>query len=244
MNVMTYNIRCLKDEPDKYNNWKYRREALAEIIRKHNPDILCLQEDSPEQIKFIQEKISLHHHSNYHAPQGKLGEALSIFSKAKFVESGYFWLTDTPKKKSRLRGQSIHYRHVTYIAVGGIHIFNTHFDHLDQKIIGRQGEILLREIISINPQRYILCGDFNCEIKGYALKLLQKELNLLSKNLANSGRKCWSGMFPASKCIDFIFSNIPGKAIMDMSTYKGADGKKRTPSDHFPVIGRLHAKIY
>ena len=43
MRIMTFNIR-FENEHDKNNAWQYRRELVAEIIQRHSPSLVGIQE--------------------------------------------------------------------------------------------------------------------------------------------------------------------------------------------------------
>ena len=52
--VMTYNIRCEgcdRNSPD--NNWLARRDDLADLIVRENPDVAGFQEVEPGQLKWL-----------------------------------------------------------------------------------------------------------------------------------------------------------------------------------------------
>ncbi len=247
---MTYNIRRLGDEKDQLNLWKHRKSFLISIIKKHNPDILCIQEDHPLQTKTINKELEGYdYYGFYNEDMNKdiYGEANTIFLKNKFelIKKGYFWLTSTPNKRSRLDGQSIYHRTVTFIELKinnePILVFNTHFDHLSKDIQLKESEVLSSIIKKMNPINYIICGDFNGEGSSSQIKKLKENFSIINENLSKEKSVMdWSEIHPPRNCIDFIFSNLKSKEIlMDKSKYQDNNRKKRTASDHFPIICRL-----
>lgn len=50
--LMTYNVRQALDS-DGDNAWKHRREAVANTIRFHRPDLIGCQEVHYEQLEYL-----------------------------------------------------------------------------------------------------------------------------------------------------------------------------------------------
>src|SRR4051812_25823419 len=57
LKVMTFNLRRRK-ESDGPNAWDERRDAAAEVIRRHAPDLIGTQEGLREQVGFLQQHFS------------------------------------------------------------------------------------------------------------------------------------------------------------------------------------------
>lgn len=248
---MTYNIRRAGEEKASANQWKFRHKFLISVIKKNKPDILCIQEDSPVQIEEIKkslEGMDLFGFYNEEMNSGISGEANTIFfnmNKFKLLKKRIFWLTDTPDKKSKFEGQSTHYRTATCIMLKNetkeVSIFNTHFDHISEIIQEKEAVSLARLINGIKPKNYIICGDFNGDIDSRQIRILKESFNLITEDVANRITVIdWSEAHPPRKCLDFIFSNFLKRAIkIDGSKYLALDNKKRTPSDHLPVLCEL-----
>lgn len=249
---MTYNIRRLGEEKIYANQWKFRGKYLIDIIQKNRPDILCTQEDNFFQIEEI--KNSMNNLDSFSFYNEKInsnisGEANTIFfdaEKFKLLNKRFFWLTGTPNKRSKLKKQSLYYRTVTYVLLRDsankeISIFNTHFDHISEDVQEREAMSLIKLINEINPKNYIICGDFNGEASSRQMILLEKEFNLVNKDILNQAKVVgWSNSRFSGKCVDFIFSNFSAKTVLiDDSKYLAQDGKEKTPSDHLPVLCEL-----
>lgn len=52
LDVMTFNIRT-SNIPDGDNAWQYRKELVAETIRRFEPDVVGMQEVITEQIEYL-----------------------------------------------------------------------------------------------------------------------------------------------------------------------------------------------
>ena len=251
LKVMTYNIRTLLKEKDKFNSWGFRKQRVLDVIKNYGPDILCVQEDQPEQTKYL--RGGLAGYSNYgffteNKNSGVPGERNTIFfrkSKFKLLQRGHFWLTNTPNKKSRLTGQAPHHRILIFVKLvmgcKPIYLFNTHFEHRSQTVQLKQAEILSSLIKQLNPENYIICGDFNGTKNSEHIKLLEKRFYLVNDKFSHEKVIAdWSERHPPRECIDFIFSNLNKiNLFVDNTKYVGRDRKERTPSDHSAIIAEL-----
>lgn len=249
---MTYNIRKLGEEKIDANQWKFRSKFLIDIIRRSRPDILCIQEDCLSQIEEIRENLKNSDSFGFYNEEinsGISGEANTIFfnvKKFQLLGKGYFWLSDTPDRKSKVKNQSLHYRTVTYVLLKDkynkkISIFNTHFDHISNEVQEKEAKFLVKLINRARPENYVICGDFNGDINSRQIKILEEKFNLINRDTSDQITVIdWSEAHPPRKCLDFIFSNFLKKmAKADDSTYLARDGKRRTPSDHLPVLCEL-----
>lgn len=252
--IMTYNIRRAGEEKVPANLWESRRDFVIGLIEKNRPDILCVQEDGPAQIAEIKERFGNFDSFGYYNEKldsGIFGEANTIFfdrGKFELLDKKNFYLTDTPDKESKLEGQSRHNRTVSYARLkhGGeaISVFNTHFDHLSDVIQEKEAAVLVGIIGSIKPEHYIICGDFNGDSESRQMKILGDNFNLASGDVADRVTIIdWSESHPPRKCLDFIFSDLAKKtALADDFTYLAADGERRAPSDHLPIVCELEVR--
>jgi endonuclease/exonuclease/phosphatase family metal-dependent hydrolase len=239
--VMTYNIRRLGEEPDEGNLWKNRKQHVIDLIAKHDPDLLCIQEDHPDQVADLSASLGYKTVGSYNEAldSGISGEALSILFKPQYrlIESRLYYLTPTPETRSRLEGQSKYSRNVNYarIAFGSLEVdvYNTHFDHLSEAI--REKEAMALMSIARIDGPYIICGDFNGDENSRHVSYLKERLNLINSGVSEKTVIDWSGTHPPRECIDFIFSSLPrDRFFSDKTEILG-----RTPSDHLPIIAIL-----
>src|SRR5512146_2555861 len=79
LRVMTYNIRY--DNPaDSLDNWKYRRDFVANLIHYHAPDILGTQEGLVNQLRDMSARLPEYAHSGKGRDDGRAGgEHCAIF---------------------------------------------------------------------------------------------------------------------------------------------------------------------
>ncbi len=94
---MTYNIRTGLAN-DGENNWINRRESVAKTIRDNDPDLVGLQEPTPQQWKYLADELSPEWAG--HFPEAVSSGSLQgvLFRKDRFrmTGNGIFWLSDTP----------------------------------------------------------------------------------------------------------------------------------------------------
>ena len=245
LKVMDYNIRRNGREKDPANLWVYRKDALVSLIQQHSPDILCVQEDKPDQTEVISQALKEYGHYGQYTEDSVdvSGESNTIFyrSNLELLAKNYFWLTKDPSQRGKLDGQGDYFRLVTFVELGvngqKLSVFNTHFDYKSDAVIYKQAEILAG--IVKRPKNYLICGDFNCAITTRPMQFLKKKYILANPETREKTWVDWSDEAHAM-AIDFIFSNLKkGNLVVDKTKYTGIGGMQRTPSDHYPIIAEF-----
>ena len=102
--VLTYNIRF--DNPaDGADAWPERRDHLAAQLRFYNPDVFGIQEGLHRQVEYLSEQLPDFQRVGGGRDDGKeAGEYSALyFHKSRFglLESGTFWLSETPDRPSK-----------------------------------------------------------------------------------------------------------------------------------------------
>jgi endonuclease/exonuclease/phosphatase family metal-dependent hydrolase len=108
--VVTWNIHCGQDTgpPWKQFDWPTRKHALRAALDQAQPDILCVQEATPDQVAFLEESLLGHHRVGIGRDGEAGGEHCAIyFRKERFekLAGTTFWLeepTDQPRAGSAL----------------------------------------------------------------------------------------------------------------------------------------------
>ncbi|MFK7978275.1 MAG: endonuclease/exonuclease/phosphatase family protein, partial [Halioglobus sp.] len=98
---MSYNIRNGKAE-DGVNHWENRKHRVVATIESAKPDLLGLQEVYPFQRDFLLENLSGVTSVGI-GRNGEDSESATILvseSRFKILDSGTFWLSNTPDKQS------------------------------------------------------------------------------------------------------------------------------------------------
>ncbi len=245
--IMTYNIYVMgfgKHAPEK------RRPLVIENIRRNMPDSFGVQECDEGWYEALIEALPEYAHVGV-GRNGDGGEASPVFyKKDKFdlVDSGTFWLSDTPDEVSK--GWDSYCNRVCSYAIlkdkktGFTYAhFNAHFDHLG--IVARNESVALvsSRIAKLCPDiPALLTGDLNdSEGSGMYQKILGSGMNdskYLAKYMVSSGTyHGYSSLVELTrpKAIDFVFVNDFVSSVesytIDKTQYDGMYA-----SDHHPVV--------
>lgn len=253
LSVMTYNIRY--DNPnDGINSWEKanRKEKVAQMIKKYNPDILAVQEALHPQVEYLRQAL------NYAVvgvgrDDGKTkGEYAAIFyndKKFKKIDEGHFWLSQTPERPSLGWDATCCNRIATWVHLtrNGKHfyVFNTHLDH-EGKMAQRQSATLIlgkiQEIAQGTP--VVLMGDFNIPPAHPAIQEIKNKLTdgysvfKNKKNLPSGTFNAFKTEEPLKGKIDYIFITQP-EIEFSSYTIDTAKIKGLYPSDHLPIYAEL-----
>jgi hypothetical protein len=109
--VVTWNVHCGQDEgpPWKRFDWPVRKHALRAALDRAGPDVLCVQEATPEQVAFLEGALPGHRRVGVGRDGAEAGgEHCAIyFDRQRFEGIGgdTFWLeepTDRPRAGSAL----------------------------------------------------------------------------------------------------------------------------------------------
>lgn len=191
LKLMSFNIRYYKPGADGDNCWENRRDAVLKVVREENPDIVGFQEPHRPQVDFL--KINLNDYGSLDMgrdadtdirkkPDG--GEHLMLmYRKSRFIllDSGFFWLSETPERASR--GWDAMCRRVT---VWGkfrdkksgkeFYYFDTHFDHIGTNARKHEAEMIVAEMKKIAGEKatVIVSGDLNTTFGNEALAPLRE----------------------------------------------------------------------
>jgi endonuclease/exonuclease/phosphatase family metal-dependent hydrolase len=143
LNIMSFNIRCGScEQPTSINHWSQRRALVADLIRKHRPELLGLQEAELFQVRDLAADFVDYGWCGVGRDDGKeKGETTAIFySKARFVldDKQTYWLSDTPAVPSKGWDAALP-RTATVVTLTDkltsrqLVMLNAHFDHHGQQ---------------------------------------------------------------------------------------------------------------
>ncbi|WP_353126720.1 endonuclease/exonuclease/phosphatase family protein [Parapedobacter pyrenivorans] len=251
--VASYNLRM--DTPrDSLNAWPNRKENVKALIRYHDFDIIGTQEGFVHQLTDILELPEYAYFGAGRDDGKQAGEhSAIIYKKDRFriVDSGNFWLSETPGKPGLGWDATCCNRICSWTKFADkgtkkeFYVFNVHFDH--QGVIARKesGKLMVAKIKEIAKDAPVICmGDFNStpeteQIKGMSAILndaytITKQPPYGPVGTTNSFRFT----APMKNRIDYIFVS------KDFEVAKYAvltDAKdQRYPSDHLPVVADVH----
>lgn len=102
LKVMSFNIRMTTEADIGDLSWESRRESCVRMIRDVRPDVIGMQEPRPEQRTYLSEALP-EYRQFYIAKNEAHSECqcghMSLFylaSRYTLLDSGYFWLSETP----------------------------------------------------------------------------------------------------------------------------------------------------
>lgn len=256
--LMTFNVR-ISFANDGENNWSLRKPILINSIKEYAPDILCVQESTPEVIGEISN--SFPQYSNYGRGRDSVNnnnsESCHIFFNTDIfsidsLHSGTFWFSNTPEIPGSKSWNTAFTRICTYVRLvenktnKAIYVYNNHWDHLSE-MARDSSAVLLVEKINARTNSNEPCfvtGDFNAVETDYPIQYLLSKKGALSdafsatkKQRNDSTDKTFHGFTGvATERIDFIFfeNRVPLKIENCIIGRYNENG--RYPSDHFPVV--------
>ena len=245
--IMSFNIRCADvngvDVPERLG---IGIRQILEVM----PDSLGIQEATPEWMKALNRKLLLYDWVGVEREKGVSpldnGESCPIFylkSKLKLLDSGNFWLSETPDEPSYGPGAACK-RICTWAkfkdketGLTYVHV-NSHLDHVseDARVAGAQ---ILIDFINerFGDLPVVFTADMNTLSNGRAYALMTEHLS--DAALTAEDAKTF-GTFHACKpethtdyTIDFILCSEQIRVNSFRVITKGVDG--RFVSDHFPL---------
>ena len=251
--VITYNIKY-DDNSNGENSWNVRKDAMIELIHKHSPDILGIQEGLIHQVEFLDSEMNDYRYVGVGRDDGnRKGEYCAIFfnvKKYKLLKNSTFWLSERPNEVS-IGWDAALERICTYALLetinGGnkIWVFNTHFDHVGNIAREESARLLLEKIKMLNIQEepVLVMGDFNALEKSKVIDILRQGLNdaMRDTDIEHKGPVGTFNNFLNNqeiiKRIDYIFSK-GFQTILHQHVDKKLDNGNHI-SDHLPVFVKV-----
>lgn len=247
LRVMSFNVRLMPAD-DGVNRWEARRDLLVQTIRRADADVFGTQELFKEQGDYI--VAGLPQYARF--GRGRRGddgdEHMGVFyrkDRLRVVESGDFWLSDTPEVAGSITWGNLFPRMVTWAlferkADGRrFYFFNTHFPYREQDGEARtRAATLIAQRLAKLPQGVpvVVTGDFNDVPDSGAYRALAGTLqDAWTTAPRRSGPEATFHDFTgkADRRIDWVWSK--GLQVRRVQTITDQrDG--RYPSDHFPVL--------
>jgi endonuclease/exonuclease/phosphatase family metal-dependent hydrolase len=254
---MTFNIRVVVQEKDFHDNWGFRKNEVADLIRRRGPDLAGLQEVLPSQAKDLASRLDQYQWFGVPRDDGKdLGEMCAIFyrpARLELLDKGTFWLSLSPETPGSISWFAACRRVVTW---GKFHdrvmnrdffLFNTHFDAASQFAREESAKLLVQKIPLIAGQvPVIITGDFNCPpgTKPYqTITASYQDARKISvsppQGPEGTVRSFALGSDILPSRIDYIFV-VPAIKVHSYTVIDDVYGtEQRRPSDHMPVMASL-----
>ena len=268
LSVMSFNIRY-GTANDGDNHWTRRREMLFALLRTENADLIGLQEALRFQIDEILAAVPGYAAVGVGRDDGKAaGEASTILyrtTRFHVATSGTFWYSDTPEVPGSKHWGNRITRVATWARLvdrdgSAFYLFNTHLDHESQPSREKSTALLLERITTraVPAEPVIVTGDFNAGEANAALHVLVGPGGPAAVPAAGSTPPPFIDTFRAlhrdatevgtftgfkygattGEKIDYVLVQ-PGTTVLSAGIVRTAQDS-RYPSDHFPVVARIH----
>ncbi|MGB9862178.1 MAG: endonuclease/exonuclease/phosphatase family protein [Candidatus Saccharicenans sp.] len=255
LKVMTFNVRF--DNPaDGPHNWKYRRDAAADLIRSRRVDLVGTQEVLHNQLDDFLERLPEYGYLGVGREDGRSAGEFSaiLFRKDRFqvLRSGNFWLSETPEVPGSKGWDAACERIVTWAIfkekANNIRFafFNTHFDHVGQEARKQSALLLLRRLKQMaGTLPVIVTGDFNATPESEPVRIILGDGCLVdSREVAQKvSGPAWSfhgfGRVPETErsLIDYVLVSHHFRVVEYLNISDRPD--EVYYSDHNPVMVRL-----
>ena len=252
LRVMTFNLR-LNVASDGEDAWPNRRDAVARTI--DGVDLVGVQEALPDMLADLDARLPGYARLGVGREADGGGEYSAILyrtDRLELLDSGTFWLSETPETPGSQSWDAALPRIATWgrfrdRATGDevVHV-NTHFDHVG--VVARQesARLLVRRLGTLaDGAPVVLTGDFNVTPDSEVYRILTDGTGLADARLsapASGPDATWNGFGrdPLVRRIDFVFTRGP-VAVRAVRTVDDTIGEvlgtdnPRELSDHFAV---------
>lgn len=181
--IMSFNIRY--DNPnDGANSWQSRKENALTMLRYNEVDVLGLQEVLAHQLADIKKEFPEYEAIGVGREDGKQKGEFSpvLFNKNKFqlLQSGHFWLSETPNIPSKGWDAACE-RIATWVQLKDkksgkkFLVLNTHFDHEGQVARKESVQLIKTKIDQLSQGlAVVFMGDLNATPETSVIQSLLK----------------------------------------------------------------------
>ena len=247
LRVMSFNIRCTNVGRD---SWEDRIDIVTETMVKSEADSIGVQEATPEWMATLKETLTDYDYVGVGRDDGNnQGEYAAIFylkDKYNLVDSGNFWLSETPEKPS-LGWDAACTRICTWAVLENketkeqyLHV-NSHFDH--EGIVARRESVkmILSFISEYKDLPVVFTADMNVQegSENYT-QFIQELYDTKYEADDNMIYLTYHDTKPSKHqgdIIDYVMINDNFNALSYKVVTAGIDD--RYVSDHFPVYADL-----
>lgn len=251
--IMSFNVRRANDPQGSVSN---RSQLVTAVIEQYEPDSFGVQEATPRWLSIIDNAVGdkyarVGRARDLYGPFGEYACVYYLRDKYELLDSGTFWLSETPEKPYTKSFDSICLRAASWAMLKDketglvyTHV-NSHLDHTKTEYtrVGQAG-VLMSKLDEFRKQGNVcLTIDLNTYVDSdvYASVLERfDDAGAVAFNTQkgitfhNYGRKEDKGQGP----IDFVFTSKGTK----VATYKIITDtfNGMYPSDHYPIIADLY----
>lgn len=251
INVMSFNIRY-NNPNDGEHAWPRRKERVASVIDFHQADLLGLQEVLRGQLDEIADLLPHFDWVGVGRNDGQdAGEFAPIFyrrDRFELLESGVFWLSETPDEIGSRGWDAALPRIATWAKFKDLQQereilqLNTHFDHRGELARVRSAELILSRLEQLaGGLPTVVTGDFNVTPSSDVYQTMTSVLadsKAVSETIPHGPNGTFAGftaeLDESNDRIDYVFVNP--ELIVRRYGVLGDQWNGRYPSDHQPVL--------
>jgi endonuclease/exonuclease/phosphatase family metal-dependent hydrolase len=250
LSVMSFNIR-LPAESDGVDYWETRKPLALRMLQEQQPDVIGMQELVKSQADYLARELPQYAWFGRGRDADGGGEHMGVFyrkDRLKVIESGDFWLSDTPDVAGSITWHHLYPRMVTWALFEQrsdgkrFYLFNTHLPYRDQDEAARvKGAQAIAAHLATLPAGVpvVVTGDFNTtpdsEVHAVLARTLQDAWTTAPR-VEGSDATFHGFTGNADKRIDWIFVKSVQLASITSVTTRW---NHRYPSDHFPLVATL-----
>ena len=248
--VMSFNIRCTNVGND---TWEDRIGIVTQTMVNSKADSIGVQEATPEWMATLREELTDYASVGVGRDDGdNQGEFAAIFylkDKYNLIDSGNFWLSETPEKPS-LGWDAACIRICTWAVLENketkeqyVHV-NSHFDHEGEIARRESVKMILEHIEKYKDLPVVFTADMNVQEGSENYNQFIQELydtkyeaedNMIYLTYHDTKPSKHQG-----EIIDYVMINDNFNALSYKVVTAGVD--ERYVSDHFPVYADIKMK--
>lgn len=258
LTVMSYNIRYDTSD-DGQNAWQNRRGIVIDSIKRHEPDLLGVQEALSHQFEYLKTELSDYSWYGVGRDDGQdTGEFVPIGYRTdqfSLSDNGTRWLSECPNDPGSKSWDAYCPRITSWVTLESqdqgppITLFNTHFDHRSALARHRSAELLQRWVAQATQStRVIVTADLNSPKSASPYSLLVGEPDAKT-NVLQDSRSASQADQQGPERTYHEFTGIPferrdyifADQSFNLSSHRTIDegGHDRFSSDHFPILADI-----
>ena len=247
LRVMSFNVRTPVDtEPGR--RWVDRRDAMVNLLRAQRPAVVGTQELVQQQAEYLTTQLPDYRWFGQGRRGGEGDEHMGVFydsTRLKVVESGDFWLSDTPEVPGSITWGNLYPRMVTWALFERVsdsrrfYLLNTHLPYRDddepRRVQGAKAIVArLQQLHAGVP--VVITGDFNSEPGSGTYATFTAVLGDARRQAAEvEGPRLTFHNFSGTPTTELDWILVRGMKVLRFATLDDKPGGV-LPSDHFPVV--------
>jgi len=239
--VMSFNILRDQWRKEGYTYWKDRKDSVIALFEKYDPDVIGLQEETRDQLAFIQKKLPAYIHPN--KPHGAGGGILLKKDRWKVIEHGRI---PVPGRREASWVRAVFLQDQSEWMLYNIHAL--HGKKSKPRMDAAKTIAQHMKESNASSVSTVFTGDFNVPDKEPSMQFyygkeppspgLVSAFNVIHGVETKLGTEGWfQDRRSVGRRIDHILMNDKVKALACQIEFEKFNGFY--PSDHYPVIADL-----